>query len=553
MALHFESRAAPATLLEQAEALVTSVVDAYRQPDAYSRLPRFRVEQAAIDWGTVWGTNQPAEQHQSQQAPDVPFPVLLHRIERLARKVEVLQVLVAGFAEKAYSAASERTELFGMPPGKTAFRNVAEYLRDALKIPLRQAKSRVKLASDLAPEPSLDGGHMPVSDFPDVAEGFFATAFDTTAAQLVVDTVGQVQRAALDAQALDGQVQDRLVEGQQQLAQQATVLDPDGLRQVAKRWSQHTTYWFDQDGTREPAVLDRHRGAFYRGQARGLHQWTLRVDGLFHERLRVLASVVNQPNTNFRALKTLLEQLFGTSLPNFTTPTVAAQQPVADGQQELFSEDEAGAGLPDLDGRTREQKLLDGITAVFDTGLSMASATFPKVGGLPPQLSVIMDYQTLYDHLTQAAPGNRRSSVSAQDFVSQALFTGPIAPSTIRPLSCEADLIPAVLGSQGAVLDLGRTARLFTADQRRALIARDRGCAAPNCTIPAPWCDAHHVVAWQDGGSTTVANAVLLCSHHHHAVHAGLWEITVDGGVAWFTPAPYLAADRRPRRNRFWR
>src|SRR5699024_8031782 len=138
------------------------------------------------------------------------------------------------------------------------------------------------------------------------------------------------------------------------------------------------------------------------------------------------------------------------------------------------------------------------------------------------------------------------------NFISQALFTCPISPSTIRPLSCEAELIPAVLGSESVILNMGRKVRLFTPDQRRALIARHRGCSAPSCTIPAPWCDAHHVIPCKAGGSTSVANAVLLCSHHHHTVHAGMWTIQLTDGVAWFTPAPYLDPDQRPRRNRFW-
>src|SRR5699024_11087819 len=360
------------------------------------------------------------------------------------------------------------------------------------------------------------------------------------------------QREAARAKVLTPEVQDRLETGQQHLAAQATQLDPDGLRQVAKRWSQHTTYWFNQDGTLDDNILDRRRGAFYRGHVRGLHNWILRVDDLFHERLRVLASVVNNPNTSIEPLKTLLEPLFGTTLPNFTTPVIR-KTPDNPRQQPLFREDELGNPVTAADERAREQTLLDGITAVIDTGMSLASTTFPTVGGLPPQLSVIMDYQTLYDQYAHQCPVTGPSHPKATTFISQALFTGPISPSSIRPLSCEAELIPAVLGSNGALLDLGRTARQFSADQRRGLIARDRGCAAPNCKIPAPWCDAHHVDPWKDGGSTSVANAVLLCSHHHHAVHAGMWSINMRNGIAWFIPAPYLDPDRRPRRNRFWR
>ena len=37
-----------------------------------------------------------------------------------------------------------------------------------------------------------------------------------------------------------------------------------------------------------------------------------------------------------------------------------------------------------------------------------------------------------------------------------------LAPETVRRLACDAAIIPAVLGSQGEVLDLGRTVRLAT-------------------------------------------------------------------------------------------
>ena len=552
MTQHLETGTNPAELIDQAQQLLADALAQYRQPDAYAKLARFSIEQASIDWGTVWGTGASPPQ-ESARPPDMPFPVLIRTIEQLSRTVAALQTIMAGFAAGAYYSDVERVEIFGMPAGKPAFRNIAEYLRDTLRIPLRQAKSRVKLAAELSPAPTFDGGHVPESRYPDVAQHFFEAVIDASAAEVVVDTINQVQREAAQAQALTPQVQARLDTGQQHLAEQAAQLEPDGLRQVAKRWSQYTTYWFNQDGSFNDAVLDRKRGAFYRGHVRGLHNWVLRVDDLFHERLRVLASVVNNPNTSFDPLKTLLEKLLGTSLPNFTSPVIRKKPDNDNGQQPLFSEDEVGTPVRAAGDRTREQKLLDGITAVIDTGMSLASTTFPTVGGQPPQLSVIMDYQTLYDQLSHDCPATGPSRPDAPTFISQALFTGPISPSSIRPLSCEAELIPAVLGSNGALLDLGRSARLFSTDQRRALIARDRGCTAPNCKIPAPWCDAHHVEPWHTGGMTSISNAVLLCSHHHHAVHAGMWSIRMRDGIAWFIPAAYLDPDRRPRRNRFWR
>ena len=94
-----------------------------------------------------------------------------------------------------------------------------------------------------------------------------------------------------------------------------------------------------------------------------------------------------------------------------------------------------------------------------------------------------------------------------------------LAPETVRRLACEADIVPTVLGTRGEVLDLGVTARLFSRAQTKMLWLRDGGCSFPGCSVPAHWCDAHHIVHWIDGGTTTVLNAALLCSRHHQIVH----------------------------------
>ncbi|MEZ5090274.1 MAG: HNH endonuclease signature motif containing protein [Micropruina sp.] len=36
------------------------------------------------------------------------------------------------------------------------------------------------------------------------------------------------------------------------------------------------------------------------------------------------------------------------------------------------------------------------------------------------------------------------------------------------------------------------------------------------CNRPAADCDAHHIVPWQQGGATSLANLCLLCKHHHN-------------------------------------
>ncbi|WP_166133921.1 HNH endonuclease signature motif containing protein [Nocardioides ochotonae] len=70
-------------------------------------------------------------------------------------------------------------------------------------------------------------------------------------------------------------------------------------------------------------------------------------------------------------------------------------------------------------------------------------------------------------------------------------------------------------------LDLGRTNRLFSPGQRKALAIRDKECRADGCTIPSTWCEADHVDPWSAGGKTDLDNAILLCGHHHHLIHDG--------------------------------
>ncbi len=54
-----------------------------------------------------------------------------------------------------------------------------------------------------------------------------------------------------------------------------------------------------------------------------------------------------------------------------------------------------------------------------------------------------------------------------------------LAPETVRRMACDAAIIPAVLGSKGEVLDLGRTVRLATPKQVQALWIRGPGVHLP--------------------------------------------------------------------------
>lgn len=91
-------------------------------------------------------------------------------------------------------------------------------------------------------------------------------------------------------------------------------------------------------------------------------------------------------------------------------------------------------------------------------------------------------------------------------------------------------------------VDRGRDRRLATAIQRLVLYAAHGGCTHPGCERPAAGCQAHHVVEWSEGGSTTVSNLALACPIHHGWVGAGpdSWRTEPDpakpGMPRWIPP-----------------
>ena len=138
------------------------------------------------------------------------------------------------------------------------------------------------------------------------------------------------------------------------------------------------------------------------------------------------------------------------------------------------------------------------------------------VGSSRPEVTVVIDLQTLLD-------GARAESLID---VSGGV-TLPV--ETIRRMACYADIIPAVLGTDGVLLDLGRSTRLASAHQRRALRVMYSTCAVGNCDVAFENCTVHHVHYWRHGGSTDVGNLLSLCSKHHHLAHEGGWKFHLDG------------------------
>lgn len=88
---------------------------------------------------------------------------------------------------------------------------------------------------------------------------------------------------------------------------------------------------------------------------------------------------------------------------------------------------------------------------------------------------------------------------------------------------------PRIIEAPGR-MRLGRSRRLASQDQRRALRALYATCAIPGCQVRFDDCTAHHVVWWRapHDGPTDLDNLVPVCAQHHHDLHDRGWTATLD-------------------------
>jgi hypothetical protein len=186
------------------------------------------------------------------------------------------------------------------------------------------------------------------------------------------------------------------------------------------------------------------------------------------------------------------------------------------------------AGEPLAERPSYDQRQADALISLCDH----AAKARPEPGLGTARVLVKLDYQQLRDQAAGAGLIGADQPVSAGD---------------LRRLCCDADLIPAVLGTASEVLDIGRAHRLVTPAIRTALTLRDGGCAFPSCNTRPESCEAHHIQPWWNGGVTALGNLVLLCHHHHGIIepdrdtHRDQWRVHIgEDGAPVFTPPARL-------------
>ncbi|MET1065892.1 MAG: DUF222 domain-containing protein [Arthrobacter sp.] len=404
------------------------------------------------------------------------------------------------------------------------YRNTTEFLRARLRISAAEARRRLALAADVLPRTGMAGQPLPAAKA-ELAAAVSAGEVASRAATIICLSLDRVRHVSPP---------EAVARMEQALTRTAVENDQDFLTRVAKRW----TDALDQDGE-EPSEqeLRRRQGAYVRQARRGLHHLEIFATADQFEHLLTVMNAANNPRT-------------GAASPSDGGggPAGSPDTGVDAGAEAAFGDhaDDAAREAPP-DQRTRPQRLLDGLVGACKAAL--AAGNLPAAGGLRPQVMVTIDYRDLLERLGGANSGARAHGSNPGTL----MFTGPVAAATVRKIACDADIIPVLLGGQGRILDIGRASRVFPPHIRKAITARDGGCAFPQCTIPAPWCEAHHIDYWSRGGSTGTGNGALLCSRHHHLIHKEQWTIQLRSGVPWFIPPLHIDPRQVPRRNRYFR
>ena len=158
-------------------------------------------------------------------------------------------------------------------------------------------------------------------------------------------------------------------------------------------------------------------------------------------------------------------------------------------------------------------------------------ADVPFCGGRRPHLNVLVRLEDL----------ENRARAGCLD------FGGTLSPESLRMLCCDAAVVPIVLDGKGQPLDVGRATRVIPDGLRRAVAARDGGCA--RCGRPSSWCEVHHVLPWEQGGETSLANCVMVCRACHRLIHHAGWDVRLADGRPEFYPPPWIDPQRRARRR----
>lgn len=508
------------------------------------------------DWGTSF-TDDDAQSKKHTKTPeeivcDDPagtLPSVIDQAATMGRLCENIEMALARVVDQVFSTHEQRLELLGLPTGRVVHKNAMSFLRHHTRCLYGVAKQRITLGNRIFPRTdtiTFDGGSVvAVADLPVVGEASTEGAITARAVKAIVENTDEIQEQGQHARTDAEKLEEILDEGEKMLVEEARIFDDNQFLNYAAGWRQRTEGRINPDGKApDDKEAEKKRGLRRVGSKGKLSVWQCVTDQAGDELFRTLVHAMNNPRAT----------------PGSHSGGEADSSHLGFWDEPTHAVDADGNETDNLDHRTRNQKAHDALIGVLTAGLKIPHNKLPDQGGSRPQMLVTIDLPLLLRMMHQAgiAPKNfdpawLTDGTLPSFELSQGSYTGPISPAAIRNLLCEAEILPVVLGGAGQVLDVGTSERFFDKHLRKALVARDGGCAAPGCTAPAPWCEGHHTDPARNQGPTSTANGVLLCHHDHRLADRGDWQISIINDVPWFTAPPYIDPDQVPRRNTYWR
>ncbi|ALE05100.1 hypothetical protein AL755_05720 [Arthrobacter sp. ERGS1:01] len=409
-----------------------------------------------------------------------------------------------------------------------------------LKLGKAEAYRRMRLAEHLLPVPDAIGPVLAPPRQPALGTAFFGGQLSAEQALIVSAFTDDAAHLANAGRIDPGMV----TELEETLTEYARDQAPDFLHRVGVR----AVNLLDPDGQQPTdGELLAKQGIFFRRARRGLVHFDGHLTLAQYEQMMAGIGQATNPRDHADINDRLMRGIPLTTAK--AQPATAPEtEPAWPHRVDGISIPEPGsdAELPGLDPiapagidpavkdrRTHGQRLLDGMIDCIK--LAARTGKLPLNGGLKPQVFITI----------------AREDLSNGKGTALAPYCGPSPLADFEELICDAEITEITFGKGQRIINVGRTRRLFTAAQRKILVARDMGCAFPDCTRPAPWTEAHHIIAWKDGGETSLENGVLLCTPHHHLLHGSDWQVAMVDGIPFFTPPPLLDPTGRARRNTY--
>ena len=176
------------------------------------------------------------------------------------------------------------------------------------------------------------------------------------------------------------------------------------------------------------------------------------------------------------------------------------------------------------DDRTTAQRRTDGLDELLTTALGNK---LNNTNTISAHLNVTVDADTLKGALNRQASNIDQGELLEREPAILEDF-GPIGPALLAYIAFGGNLTPILVAGfteNRKILDVGRTQRIATKRQRRAIHHRQTGrCANRGCHHPIG--EIHHVLDWLHGGKTNLSNLAGLCRKCHALISMGRLTMT---------------------------